>query len=177
MTVRGVLLGQILRILQEEEPDVVEICDKYTAMYLGGLLREQWLPSFNYRPTVVGLSCERMDENMAAYLAKGPLGVKFSRMYMKWLYFPMFDHHIANSAHTAAELAKAARGHKVRRGVWLGPMGVDIGSFSPERRSTEKQESLSSAAFNVAVCGPAGAREKFRFADHDCQGTGAARDA
>jgi glycosyltransferase involved in cell wall biosynthesis len=53
---------------------------------------------------------------------------------MKWLYFPMFDHHIAVSDHTAGELIQASRGHKVRRGIWVSPMGVDCGRFTPERR-------------------------------------------
>ena len=138
--------GPILRILRDERPDVVEICDKYTLQYLGGLLRERMIPNLDYRPTLIGLSCERMDENLAAYLSRGRLGAWFARFYMKWLYFPMFDQHIVNSHHTAGELAEAARGHKVRRGVWLGWMGVDVDAFSPERRSVEKRQALASRA-------------------------------
>jgi hypothetical protein len=58
------------------------------------------------------------------------LGRWFARQYMKWLYFPQFDHHIAVSEYTAEELGIASRGHKVQRGVWLGPMGVDRRSES-----------------------------------------------
>lgn len=120
-------------LIAEESPDLIEINDKYTLNYLGGLLRERWVKGINWRPTVVGLSCERMDENMAAYVSTSHAAAWFCRAYMKWLYFPMCDHHITVSPHTAAELAVAARGHKVQRGVWIGPMGVDYKLFSSAR--------------------------------------------
>src|SRR5579871_170121 len=127
--------GAIRRILDNERPDLVEVCDKYTLPYLSGLLRERWLLGQNFRPVTVGLSCERMDENVASYVSPGSAGKAFSRVYMKWLYFPMFDFHIANSDHTAAELVPASRGHKVRRGVWVSPMGADCDRFRPSRRT------------------------------------------
>jgi alpha-1,6-mannosyltransferase len=61
---------------------------------------------------------------------------------MKWLYFPFFDHHIANSAYTAEELRTASQGHLVRRNVWIRPMGVDMGHLSPARKSAEGRERL-----------------------------------
>ena len=138
--------SRIARILRDERPDVVEICDKYTLPYLGGLLRERWVHDLKWRPTVVGLSCERMDENFNAYLFRGLGGKAFVRAYMKWLYFPMFDHHITVSRHTAGELEVAARGHKVRRGVWVEPMGVDFDRFSPARRDPQKRRALAESA-------------------------------
>ncbi len=138
--------SRIASILREELPDVVEICDKYTLQYLGGLLRERWVHRLQWRPTVVGLSCERMDENFNAYLFRGLGGKAFVRAYMKWLYFPMFDHHITVSRHTAGELEIAARGHKVRRGVWVEPMGVDFDRFSPERRNPARRRALAESA-------------------------------
>jgi glycosyltransferase involved in cell wall biosynthesis len=138
--------GRIVSILREELPDVVEICDKYTLQYLGGLLREGWVHHLKWRPTVVGLSCERMDENFNAYLFRGLGGKAFVRAYMKWLYFPMFDHHITVSRHTAGELETASHGHKVRRGVWVEPMGVDFDRFSPARRNLAKRKLLAESA-------------------------------
>jgi phosphatidylinositol alpha 1,6-mannosyltransferase len=138
--------GRIASILREELPDLVEICDKYTLQYLGGLLREGWVHDLKWRPTVVGLSCERMDENFNAYLFRGLGGKAFVRTYMKWLYFPMFDHHITVSRHTAAELETASHGHKVRRGVWVEPMGVDFDRFSPARRDPAKRKRLAESA-------------------------------
>jgi hypothetical protein len=97
--------------------------------YLAALLRLGWLTG-HYRPAVVGLSCERMDENVAQYI---------SRFYMRRLYFPMFDHHIAISAHVAGELREASRGHDVRRGVWVRPMGAECDLFHPGRCDPQKR--------------------------------------
>jgi alpha-1,6-mannosyltransferase len=126
--------GRVRRILDEERPDLVECCDKYTLNYLAALLRIRCLGIRDYRPAVVGLTCERMDENVAGYVSGGPLARTFCRWYMQWLYFPMFDHHIAVSSHTAGELHEASFGHRKRRGVWIRPMGADCGLFRPTRR-------------------------------------------
>lgn len=66
--------SKIQRIVQDERPDLVEICDKYNLNYFGGLLRLGRLPGIAYRPPVVGLSCERMDDNFHSYLGFGRLG-------------------------------------------------------------------------------------------------------
>ena len=134
--------GPIVRILNQEQPDVVEINDKYTLPYLGGLIRVSKLRGFAYKPTVIGLSCERMDENMSAYLTQSGLGQWFSKWYMKAIYFAQFDHHITVSHHAAEELLQASRGHKVQRGVWVAPMGVDDMLFHPSRRSAEGRRKL-----------------------------------
>ena len=125
----------IRRILREERPDVIEICDKYNLHYLGGLIRDGLLDDIDFRPVVLGLSCERMDENVAAYVGDSAFHRWFCRCYMHWLYFAFFDHHTAVSEHAAVELVAAARGHDVERSIWVRPMGVDAARFSPERRS------------------------------------------
>ena len=132
----------IQRILNRERPDLIEISEKYSLPYLGGLLRTGRLPGVPVRPVVVGVSHERMDENMAAWFDDGLLARRFCHWYMKWLYFPMFDHHITVSGHTAEELMRASRGHKVRRGIWISPMGVDCETFTPHRRSAEGRKAL-----------------------------------
>lgn len=132
----------IQRIINRERPDLIEVSEKYTLLYLAGLLRTARLPGVDVHPTVIGLSCERMDESMAAYLTRSGIGERFCRWYMKWIYFPMFDHHIAVSEHTAAELVPASRGHKVRRGVWVLPMGVDTERFTPHKRTPRERERL-----------------------------------
>ena len=137
------------RILLEERADLVECCDKYTLNYLAALLRRGWLLGRDYRPAVVGLSCERMDRGMAQYVSRSPAALAFCRCYMKWLHFPMFDHHIAVSALAAEELRTAARGHQVRRGVWVRPMGADCDRFHPSRRTAAARtwlERLAGAA-------------------------------
>ena len=142
------------RIMNCERPDLIEVAEKYTLPYFASLLRIRCLPGVNFRPTVVGLSCERMDENFSAYIAHGSAGRRFCAGYMKWIYFPSFDHHIAVSEHTASELIQAARGHKVPRGIWIGPMGVDCVRFHPSRRTPEARRALLQqlgASENAAV--------------------------
>jgi len=135
--------SKLRRIVAFERPELVEVCDKYTLNYFAALLRKQLLPALNYRPIVVGLSCERMDDNFRSYIGEIPLILKtFCSLYMKWLYFPFFDHHIANSDYTAEELRTAAQGHLVPRGTWVRPMGIDLGQLSPNRRSLEIRKHL-----------------------------------
>lgn len=130
------------RIINDEQPELIEISDKYAMPYLAGLLRTGRLPGVRLRPTVIGLSHERMDENVAAYLTPGPGGQRFSHWFMKWLYFGMFDHHVAVSEHVADELIRASRGYRVRRGIWVAPMGVDCETFTPARRSARGRRRL-----------------------------------
>lgn len=134
------------RIVEQERPDLVEVCDKYALNYFAGLPRRGWLWGGRYRPAVVGLSCERMDDSMACYLTSRQWARRFCQAYMKWLYFPLFDHHIAVSDYTAAELRQASRGHQVRRGVWVQPMGVSCGLFHPGRRSRETRRWMQAVA-------------------------------
>lgn len=134
--------SRVQHILAAERPDLVEVCDKYTLNYLGALLRRRLLPALDFRPVVVGLSCERMDDNFRAYIGRVPFARAFCAAYMKWIYFPFFDHHIANSEYTAAELRAAAQGHMVERNIWIEPMGVDLEHFSPDRKSHEGRQRL-----------------------------------
>jgi alpha-1,6-mannosyltransferase len=133
----------IQRILAAERPELVEICDKYCLNYLGPLLRLRLLKEVELRPVVVGLSCERMDQNLAVYLHQPAWGRRFAALYMHYLYFPFFDHHITVSEHTADELkAAAGAGHMVKRGVWVRPMGVDFQGFSPDKASAGARAAL-----------------------------------
>ncbi len=142
---RYLLPGTALqRILNDERPDLVEVCEKYTMPYFAGLLRTGRLPGVRFRPTVVGLSCERMDENLAVYLTHSKWGREFCSWYIKWIYFPMFDHHVTVSPHVAGELVEASKGHKVRRGIWTAPMGVECERFTPTLRCETSGEALRS---------------------------------
>ncbi|HET8549012.1 MAG TPA: glycosyltransferase, partial [Bryobacteraceae bacterium] len=119
---------EIKRILRAEQPDILEVADKYTLPFLSGIVRKGFVRGVR-RPTEFGTSHERMDDNVRAYITPGAAGRALARLYMRFIYFPMFDHHIANSEYTAQELIPAARGHTTPRGVWVCPMGVDIDAF------------------------------------------------
>lgn len=138
--------GKIRKILQREAPDLVEISDKYTLNYLGPLLRLGLMNDIHFRPAVVGLSFERMDVNFRSYLFGGKWGCVFSAWYMRHVYFPFFDHHIAISDQTAQELCRAGKGHELARGVFLLPLGVDGTVFSPKWRSVSGRRRVLEAA-------------------------------
>ncbi|MEZ5356760.1 MAG: glycosyltransferase [Bryobacteraceae bacterium] len=127
--------GAVHRILREEQPDLIEVCDKFTMTYLGGLLRVGLVPGISFRPTVVALSCERLDRTVQTYVGGGSGAAAFSHHFLRWLYFPLADHHIAVSQFVADELRAVADGHKVDRGVWIGPMGVDAKTFGAATRT------------------------------------------
>lgn len=137
-------------IMRREQPDLIEICDKYSLIYLAGLARRRWVGGLKQRPTLVGHSCERMDQNMAVYLRRRATTTLFARLYLKWIYFAQFDHHLANSDYTADELREASRGHLVRRGVWVMSPGVDTGAFSPRMRDERLREGLLREAGGTA---------------------------
>jgi glycosyltransferase involved in cell wall biosynthesis len=120
----------------------VEVAEKYTLPWLAGMLRTRRLPGVGIRPTVVGLSCERMDENVLAYVTRSQAGRRFCTLYMKWIYFPSFDHHITVSEHVAGELIDASHGHKVPRGIWILPMGVDCERFGHARPDPEVRREM-----------------------------------
>lgn len=128
-------------ILRREQPDLIEMCDKYSLPYLAGLIRRNLVGGLR-RPALVAHSCERMDHNVSAYLMSGAGGRLLARLYMKWIYFAQFDHHVTNSAHTAEELREAARGHLVKRGVWVMPPGVDTETFHPGAYCRETRRRL-----------------------------------
>lgn len=132
--------GKVNRILRAVRPDLVEFNDKFTLNYLGGLLRIGMLPGIDFRPTVVGLSCERLTDSFRAYAADGRFAEWFCGTYLRWLYFPLADHHLAVSSFVASELAAVANGHKVERGVWIGPMGVDNACFGQAPRAEDRRE-------------------------------------
>jgi hypothetical protein len=98
--------ARITQIIAREAPSVVEICDKYTLPYLAALLRKGWHRGLR-RPALVGLSCERFDDNMAAYVSASQAARAFTRWYIRHVYGPPFDVHVAVSAYTAAELHAA----------------------------------------------------------------------
>lgn len=140
--------GRLRKILEDEQPDLIEICDKYSLFYLAALLRKDWIANVK-RPTLVGLSCERMDDNVSAYVSSGRVGRAFSRAYIRHLYGPPFDAHVANSEYTAGEL---------RRNLWdrspdfiqVSPMGVDFCAFGPVHRDRQLRRRLLAQAGGTA---------------------------
>lgn len=125
--------SRLIEILEQEQPDLIEICDKYALPYLAAMLRKHWHPAVE-RPTLVGLSCERFDDNMRAYVSEAAALASATRHYIRHIYGPPFDYHVANSAYTADELRRAL--HDRAPGfIRVAAMGVDVQAFGPEHRS------------------------------------------
>jgi alpha-1,6-mannosyltransferase len=132
--------SKLRRIIEEERPDLVEVCDKYTLCFLPSVLRRGWIES-DHQAVLVGLSCERMDDNVSAFISPGSLGRRFANWYMRKIYAPRFDCHISNSQYTAGELTDALMG-RPDLPVHVCPMGTDCESLSPHRREQTKRKAL-----------------------------------
>jgi alpha-1,6-mannosyltransferase len=132
--------GELWRILRNEQPDLIEVCDKYSVHWMAGLLRRGLIPGLP-RPPLVGMSCERMDDNVDAFLGRSRAGRLWSRFYLGYSYIPFFDYHIANSIYTADELRDAMRARH-ERPVYVRPMGVEVDDFAGARRSDKSRRSL-----------------------------------
>ncbi len=155
----------VRKILTAEKPDMIEICDKYTLTMLAGMIRQGYQKELN-RPMLVGLSCERMDDNVRAHVTKGNLGNWFSRKLMGNYNFPMFDFYLANSNYTAQELFDSVPSPEnptganaffnfcwrffnaaqipINERVFVAPCGADSEYFRPERRDTNFRKQILS---------------------------------
>src|ERR1700732_3849905 len=129
------------RILAEERADLVEVCDKFWLLYLSGVLRRKWIPGVPV-PVIVGLICERLDDNMATYISAGAVARRLCERYMRSCYVPRFDFHIAASDYIAAEVRRLLP-ERLRDRLHRCPMGGDFETFSkiPEK-NTMRQDLL-----------------------------------
>jgi alpha-1,6-mannosyltransferase len=135
------------KILQQEQPDLVEVCDKYALSCVPSFLRRNWIKGV--APAVlVGMSCERMDDNVSAYISERPLARNLARWYVKNIYATRFDCHISNSEYTAGELTDALADHP-EIPVHVRPMGVHCADFNPARRRPAARAALFS---RISVC-------------------------
>ena len=135
--------GRRLRqLLCAEQPDLIEIGEKYTLCWLAGMIRKGMIPGTG-RPVLIGTSHERMDDNVRVFLTPRAVGRRMSQRYLGHLYIPLFDHHLANSRYTAAELEQAMVDHH-QRPVEVIPMGADIERYHQIQPSMEWRNELVS---------------------------------
>lgn len=132
--------GPLRKILADERPDLVEVCDKFWLIYLAGVLRRGWIPGVPV-PVIVGLSCERLDDNVATYLSASRAARYVSHNYMRRCYAPRFDYHIAVSEYVAEEI-RALLPERLRGRLLVAPMGVDFDGFSRPQNSGEFRDQL-----------------------------------
>ncbi len=146
-------------ILRDEKPDLIEIGEKYTLSLMAGLLRKGIMNVTETRPMLLHFSCERMDDNVGAFISSGPVLKWFSRAVVRNYLFPMFDFHMTNSDYTAGELFEAVSangsGKKLLKDllwkflrtpsslaserIFVNQCGVDVNAFSVSRKSDENR--------------------------------------
>ncbi|NOT48164.1 MAG: glycosyltransferase [Acidobacteria bacterium] len=153
----------VRRILEQEKPEIIEVAEKYVLSYLGGHVKKGFLKSLG-RPMLVHLTCERMDDNLRAFISRLLPGW-LSRKVMGNYIAPMFDYHIANSDYTARELLNAVSNgnsrHRFQDFCWrffnssekdfdervfVSHCGVDSEFFRPGRKNPEARRRLLAKA-------------------------------
>jgi glycosyltransferase involved in cell wall biosynthesis len=128
------------RIFAAERPDLVEVCDKFWLLYLSGVLRRQWIPGVPV-PVIVGLTCERLDDNMRSYVSTGWAAHWVCERYMRSCYVPRFDFHLAASDYIAAELRRLLP-ERMRDRLHVCPMGVDLECFRESNDGSGPRQKL-----------------------------------
>ncbi len=153
----------VRKILLAEEPDMIEVCDKYTLNLLASMIRTGNFKKLG-RPMLVLLSCERMDDNIASFMTKGKLGKWLARSVMGLFNLAIFDFYLANSHYTAQEFdeaIEARRNHRFFNKIWryfraskipekervfVCPCGLDFEYFAIARKSDEVKREMRERA-------------------------------
>ncbi|MBA2259591.1 MAG: glycosyltransferase family 4 protein, partial [Acidobacteria bacterium] len=134
--------GALQRIVAAERPQVIEVCDKYSLCYFAGVLRRRRSRA-GFGPTLIGHSCERLDDNMRAFITGHPVGARVARRYLGQAYIGLFDAHIANSQYTADELHRAMQAPHIRP-VYVSPPGVHaMRAALPGARMTARRQMVN----------------------------------
>ncbi|MFQ6104125.1 MAG: glycosyltransferase [Candidatus Glassbacteria bacterium] len=140
-------LGEIVRC---EAPDVVEISDLWTLIYLAKALkhRPDWY-GLRERPLVAAFAHDRLSDYMVHYFrgaAMRKIMIRLSNWYLRSIYIPSYDLILANSAYTAEELNKHTETGAASNGrqTHVVPLGVDVRTFSTSHRDESLRRSLLS---------------------------------
>lgn len=144
--------SKIRKIMIAEKPDLVEVCDKYSLSLVAAMIRRDKFLQIG-RPMLVNLVCERMDDNIRAYVTKRKIGKWFASKFISHYNFPLYDFHIANSDYTASEIGESLAANRETRflkfcwkffrasqvsekeSVVVCPCGVNFEYFAVDRKS------------------------------------------
>jgi glycosyltransferase involved in cell wall biosynthesis len=92
-------------------------------------------------PVIVGLTCERLDDNMRSYVSESWAARTVCEKYMRSCYVPRFDFHLAASDYIGAEV-QALLPQRLRDRLRVCPMGVDFEAFSGASDGTIMRQKL-----------------------------------
>ncbi|MBX7174078.1 MAG: glycosyltransferase family 4 protein [Pyrinomonadaceae bacterium] len=155
--------SKVRQILLQEKPDLVEVCDKYSLSLVAAMIRKDKFSQLG-RPMLVNLVCERMDDNLRAYVTKSNFGKWFSQKFISYYNFLLYDFHIANSEYTASEFAESLnanqkgcfldfcrkffRASKIAETerVFVCPCGVNFEYFAQDRKSDAVKKGMRQKA-------------------------------
>lgn len=155
--------SKIRKIMLDEKPDLVEVCDKYSLSLVAAMIRRNKFIQIG-RPMLVNLVCERMDDNLRAYVTKSKIGKWFSNKFISYYNFPLYDFHIANSQYTASEFNESLEANRNKRflnycwkffrasnitekeRVFVCPCGVNFEYFAKDRKSDEVKKEMRQKA-------------------------------
>jgi glycosyltransferase involved in cell wall biosynthesis len=141
----------IREILLKEKPDLIEICDKYTLIYLASMIRKGKFLKLG-RTMLLHLTTERMDDNIDSFITKSKFG--------KWFSDKMFDFHIGNSQYTVNEIFESVENNRKsslfnvawrffsgsriseKKRIFVSPCGCDFDYFAVNRKSEEARNEI-----------------------------------
>jgi len=142
-------LGVLHKIVKLEEPDLLEVNDKFTLMALSFFYRK-----IQKRLPTVGFHHERLDMNLSTYFGDNPLLLKFANLYMQ-VVSAAFDKIICASRFTAAEIEPIAADKIV-----LLNLGIDLENFRPGKADDAVRERFAGGSDPVLLYVGRIAREK-----------------
>ena len=153
----------VREVLLEEMPDLIEVYDNYSLVFLAGMTRMGYFKRLG-RPMFVYFTGERFDTIFKTFVMDGRIGGWFSRRVLANFNLPMFDCYIANSRFVADELVISDRkrnnphrwewfNHLCRRffkalpepveeRLAICPRGVNTAQFSPKLRTTQARSRI-----------------------------------
>ena len=153
----------VRRVLLKEDPDVIEVYDNYSLVFLAGMTRMGYFKRLG-RPMFIYFTGERFDTIFKTFVIGGRIGGWFSRRTLANFNLPMFDYYIANSSFVANEiLISHRRENNPRRWEWFHrwcrrlfkaspdaiderlavcPRGVNTSQFSPMLKSDEARDRI-----------------------------------
>ena len=123
----------VLSVIDELQPDAVEILDKYTLPRLGPILRRRGIPN-------LGFSSERLTDVLLPYLGGSALTGAAIRGYNRW-FARQFETVVCHSRYAASELQAVGADN-----VTVVPLGVDLERYHPDRRDEALRAELLDGA-------------------------------
>jgi alpha-1,6-mannosyltransferase len=142
-------LGTVHKIVKLEEPDLLEINDKFTLMALSFFYRK-----VQKRLPTAGFHHERLDVNVSTYFGENAFLRKFSNLFMQ-VVSAAFDRIFCASRYTAEEIEPIAPDKIV-----LLNLGIDLETFRPGNGDPGVRERFAGGADPLLLYVGRIAREK-----------------